>query len=135
MQGNRKAELQYGIVVTHLCNWIRNKEIRKFLNFGQSSSVPKYRCVWVSHCKKGCGHRVNLINVLKSEQSLRDRGSTASRGTCGITFQWEVLCLQKEPLGRSRGMQQEWVEILEKSLAKKEGIEVPESKEDWNYKC
>lgn len=91
--------------------------------------------VWVSRCKKGCGHKVNLINVLKREQSLRGRGSTASRGTCGITFQWEVLCLQKEPLGRSRGMQQEWVEILEKSLAKKEGIEVPESKEDWNYKC
>lgn len=26
-------------------------------------------------------------------------------------------------------------DLGKKSLAKKEGIEVPESKEDWNYKC
>lgn len=96
--------------MTQLCNWIRNKETGKFIWPEPNTGV------WVSRYKKGSGHRINLINVLKREQSLRDRGSTASRGTCeiralNITAAGTVL--QKEPLGRGRGMQQQWVEILE----------------------
>lgn len=63
-----------------------------------------------------------MINVLKREQFLRDRGSTASRGTCGIrplNIPAGGTVLQKAPLGRSRGMQQEWVEILEKALPRR----------------
>lgn len=54
--------------------------------------------VWISQCKNGAGHRVNMINVLKKEQSLRDRGRNAT----GI--------------GRDLG----------EKLAKKEGIRAPE---------
>lgn len=70
-----------------------------------------------------------MINVLKREQSLRGRGSTVSFGACGIrplNFPAGGPVLQKEPLGRNREMQQEWVEIWEKSLAKKERIRAPE---------
>lgn len=84
--------------------------------------------MWVSHCKKQSGHRINLINVLKREQSLRGRGSTASCGVCGIrplNIPAGGAVLQKE-LGRSREMQQEWVEIMKKNLAKKEGVCAPE---------
>lgn len=63
---------------------------------------PEQLCTQIqmsgSQCKNGAGHRVNMINVLKKEQSLRDRGRNAT----GI--------------GRDLG----------EKLAKKEGIRAPE---------